>query len=54
MKDENGEAVHRQGHTGRGSSFSRGGKSPLMEKLGNPPAVEPVRGTRPGSDKNGL
>lgn len=53
VKEEIGEAVHRQGRTGRGLSFSRGGMSPLREKLDNPAGAKPVRSTRPASEKNG-
>ncbi|KAL8166714.1 hypothetical protein V2J09_008213 [Rumex salicifolius] len=53
VKEEIGDGVRRLGRSGRGSSFPRGGMSPLREKLDSPAAVKPVRSTKPGSDKNG-
>ncbi|GMG99480.1 hypothetical protein Nepgr_001320 [Nepenthes gracilis] len=52
-KEEIVDGVRRQGRSGRGSSFSRGGMSPLGDKFDTSGATKPVRSMRPGTDKSG-
>lgn len=52
IKEESSDGVQRQGRNGRGSPFAS--ISPVREKLENDKvATNPLRSTRPGSDKSG-
>ncbi|XP_022990203.1 uncharacterized protein LOC111487166 [Cucurbita maxima] len=52
-KEEIRDSARRQGRSGRGSSFSRVSVSPSREKLETPTLTKPLKGARPGSEKNG-
>ncbi|XP_050139481.1 uncharacterized protein LOC126615659 [Malus sylvestris] len=49
---EIGDSVRRQGRSGRGSSLTRPGSPPTMEKSENLPTTKSLQGLKPMSDKN--
>nr|GEU39969.1 hypothetical protein [Tanacetum cinerariifolium] len=53
LSEESGEAVKRQGRTGRGPLIARASSSLNVEKLDDAATVKPLKSNRPGSEKNG-
>lgn len=52
-RDEIGDAVSREGRSGRSPSFAKASSSPLREKLENAAGSKPHRSMRASSDKSG-